>query len=186
MKSPRNPRAFTLIELLVVIAIIAILAALMFPTIGGVLNQAKKATAKNDAVQIANAVIMYESEYGRFPTASSTNVEGALLNALIGATNDAAMLSNNPRGIAFLEVGNWKKGKGGIVDPGANAKYNDPWNRTYHIVMDTNYTNGVTAPGLTNNSLANMSFRKRVVVYNDGFDDTTPTFNKKYFVNSAE
>jgi prepilin-type N-terminal cleavage/methylation domain-containing protein len=61
-KKTTRPQAFTLIELLVVISIIAILASLAFPAIGGAMDSARKTTAKNSAVQIANAVVAYETE----------------------------------------------------------------------------------------------------------------------------
>jgi len=52
--------------------------------------------------------------------------------------------------------------------------------------MDTNYANQVTAPTLSGSTTTNAVFRKRAVVYSDGFGDNSSTFNKKYFVNSAE
>jgi len=182
MKHPRvftpSPRAFTLIELLVVIAIIAILAGLMFPAIGTVLDQAKRTNAKNDAVQIANAVTMYETEYGKFPPESST-VSGDLVTALLGTANN----TNNPRQIVFLEAGNWKKGKGGISSDGS---YNDPWNHPYKIAMDTGYSNSVSAQTLVGGALVTTNYRKRVVVWNEGTGDSGGAANKRYFVNSAD
>ncbi|MFM8763300.1 MAG: type II secretion system protein, partial [Spartobacteria bacterium] len=133
IKKNTRPQAFTLIELLVVISIIAILASLAFPAVGGAMDSANKTTAKNAAVQIANAVVAYETEYGRLPRTSwgtsSTNdfsgpITANLIGTLSGTTND------NPRAIVFLETSAYKKGKGGTNSSGA---YLDPWGGTYRI-----------------------------------------------------
>jgi hypothetical protein len=65
------------------------------------------ATAKNAAVQIANAVVAYETEYGRLPTNSGGTVDGSFMKIL--TANDP---TNNARAIVFLESQAWKKGKG--------------------------------------------------------------------------
>ena len=157
-KKTTRPQAFTLIELLVVISIIAILASLAFPAIGGAMDSAKKTTAKNAAVQIANAVVAYETEYGRLPRTSwgiaptgdsSASLTGDLIKTLSGTTND------NPRAIVFIETSAYKKGKGGTNDSGA---YLDPWGGTYSIALDYNYDNTITGNG--------TSLRKKVGVWN--------------------
>lgn len=132
-------RGFTLIELLVVIAIIAILAGLLMPAASSAQNSAKKTTAKNQAVQIATAITAYETEYGRLPAFSSTNMDAAAVSMLCTTTN-----TNNPRGIIFLEANAWKNGKGGT---NANG-FCDPFASTnlYKVALDTNYVNQITAP----------------------------------------
>lgn len=180
MKNPRSRfaflRAFTLIELLVVIAIIAILAGLLFPAVNGALDSARKASAKNDVVQIANAVVMYETEYGKLPTNSGTTVGGIFLDALTATTTN-----NNPRKIVFLEAPNYKRNKGGIT----NNAYLDPWGNTYNVVMDTGYTNSfsVTAGNSTAaGSAPAETVRKRVGVYNIGSSSGTsgtPTYFRR-------
>jgi prepilin-type N-terminal cleavage/methylation domain-containing protein len=158
-KKNTRPQAFTLIELLVVISIIAILASLAFPAIGGAMDSAKKTTAKNAAVQIANAVVAYETEYGRLPQTawgtvptgdSSSGITGDLIKTLSGATND------NPRAIVFLETSAYKKGKGGT---NSSAAYLDPWGGSYSIALDYNYDNTITAAN-------SASLRKKVGVWN--------------------
>jgi prepilin-type N-terminal cleavage/methylation domain-containing protein len=157
-KKPTRPQAFTLIELLVVISIIAILASLAFPAVNGAMDSAKKAQAKNNAVQIATAVVAFETEYGRLPqtswgTTSTSDYSGVstpnLINTLSGTTND------NPRAIVFIETSAYKKGKGGTNDSGA---YLDPWGGTYSIALDYNYDNTITGNG--------TSLRKKVGVWN--------------------
>jgi prepilin-type N-terminal cleavage/methylation domain-containing protein len=167
-KKTTRPQAFTLIELLVVISIIAILASLAFPAIGGAMDSAKKTTAKNAAVQIASAVVAYETEYGRLPLTNSTTVSKAMMDILSGIdTNTSA----NPRGIVFLEASEWKKGKGGTNSEG----YCDPWTNgvAYSIALDSDYDNTITAG--TNS----QSLRKKVGVWN-----VPGTANSKRYVNS--
>ena len=130
-------RAFTLIELLVVIAIIAILMGLLFPAAQSALNSAKKTTAKNQVIQIATAITAYETEYGRLPNFSATNMGGNGVGTgpgILCTTNDA---SNNPRGLIFLDSSTWKSGKGGTNTTG----FLDPWSNVYSVMLDTNYAN---------------------------------------------
>jgi len=126
--------AFTLIELLIVIAIIAVLAALALPAMGNALNSAKKTTAKNQAVQIATAITAYETEYGRLPPFTGSNLTSTNIGMLL-----ASDTANNPRGITFLETSAWKTGKGGT---NANG-FCDPFssNNAYSVALDTNYAN---------------------------------------------
>ena len=166
-----NASAFTLIELLVVISIIAILASLAFPAVGGAMDSAKKTTAKNAAVQIANAVVAYETEYGKLPTNSDGLVNSAFMNIL-----SAADSANNPRGIVFLEASEWKKGKGGTNSVG----YCDPWDSTkaFALALDTGYSNRVN---VSTNGGASRTYQimKKVGVWNQNT-------NSKYQVRSWE
>ena len=84
MPALKSPRGFTMIELLVVVAIIGVLMSLLFPAVQGALDSAKKAQAKNDAVQIATAIVAYDTEYGRLPNSNSTpqTVNSNILGAL--------------------------------------------------------------------------------------------------------
>ena len=166
-----NASAFTLIELLVVISIIAILASLAFPAVGGAMDSAKKTTAKNAAVQIANAVVAYETEYGKLPTNSGGIVNSAFMNIL-----SAADSTNNPRGIVFLEASEWKKGKGGTNSVG----YCDPWDSTkaFAIALDTGYSNRVNVSTNGGDS-GTYQIMKKVGVWNQNT-------NSKYQVRSWE
>jgi prepilin-type N-terminal cleavage/methylation domain-containing protein len=159
-KKVARPQAFTLIELLVVISIIAILASLAFPAIGGAMDSAKKTTAKNAAVQIANAVVAYETEYGRLPTNSVGIVNGDFMKIL--TANDS---TNNARAIVFLEAQAWKKGKGGT---NASGDYQDPWGGTYQVLLDDNYDNRMTNdfPKLSGSGTESLTLIKKVAVWN--------------------
>lgn len=133
-------KGFTLIEILIVVAIIGILMALLFPAVGSAITAARKAQARNDAVQIANACRAYETEYGVGPwgTNSFTEVKGSLLDALMGT---------NARRIIFIEVPDAKSGKSGYKD----GSFVDPWGGIYQIAYDPNYGSSISNAG-TNHS----------------------------------
>lgn len=173
MKKTTHHHAFTLIELLVVISIIAILASLAFPAVNGALDTAKKAQAKNNAVQIATAVAAYETEYGRLPTNSGTTVGSTLMAALT-----AASTTNNSRSIVFMEAQAWKKGKGGT---NATGDYQDPWGGTYQILLDDDYDNRMTNtfPKLSGSGTESLTLMKKVAVWNTNS-------NTKFLVRSWE
>jgi prepilin-type N-terminal cleavage/methylation domain-containing protein len=158
MGAVKSSRGFTLIELLVVAGLILILMGLLFPAVQGAIDAAKKAQAKNDVTQIATAIVAFDTEYGRLPSANSApeEVTGGLLSALMG-TNDTL----NPRKIVFLEVLNYKRGKGGIL----GGRFVDPWANPYYLALDTDYDNqvGVSTNGQTS---ANSTIMKKVGVWN--------------------
>jgi len=146
-RSPRPHQAFTLIELLIVIAIIGILMSLLFPAVNSAIDAARKAQAKNDAVQIATAITAYETEYGYLPTRPTSDVT---IPAAASAAGDIiSILANlnspnadNPRGIVFIEVNDVtnKKGKSGL----RGGNFVDPWGNPYQITLDGGYNNRVT------------------------------------------
>ena len=166
-----DKQAFTLIELLVVISIIAILASLSFPAVNGAIDSARKARANSDVAQIATAVVAYEVEYGRLPITNSTTagdfnsvVDLNFIKILTGENTNA---NANPRKIVFIEVTDWKKGKGGTNSQG----WGDPWdsNSLYSIVLDGNYDNRVDAGNPSTNLIkkvavwsTNSNTRRRV------------------------
>ena len=159
MRALKSPRGFTVIELMVVIAIIVILMSLLFPAVQGALDAGKKAQAKNDVMQIATAIVAFDMEYGRMPSTDSDpqQLTEDILKALV-ASNDTL----NPRKIIFLEVLNYKSGKGGI----SNGIFVDPWAKSYYVAVDSDYDNrvGVSTNGET---AANSSVMKKVGVWNN-------------------
>lgn len=146
MKTSPKLCGFTLVELLTVIAIIAVLMGLLFPAIGSAKDSARRAQAKNDCVQIVTAVKAYYTEYGKYPTDSTSDVR------LIGNDNSSILQplvsgsgTLNPRQIVFLEVPD----KSEQTAPKSGMKNNiwyDPWGKAYRIAVDSDYDNKVTNP----------------------------------------
>lgn len=160
MPALKSPRGFTIIELLVVVAVIGVLMSLLFPAVQGALDAAKKAQAKNDVMQIATAIVAFDTEYGRLPSSNSTPQPLSTNNILGALTGSDTNL--NPRKIIFLEVLSYRKGKGGI----SGGNFVDPWTNAYYVALDGDYdnqvsvsTNGQTSP--------NTNIMKKVGVWNN-------------------
>ena len=167
--------AFTLIELLVVIVIIAILMGLAFPAFQAVQNQAKKTQAKNDLVQIVTAVNAFYTEYGKHPTAATSdadatfgpgaNPNSALFDELRGITGSPL----NTRLIVFLsppDARDQNNPRGGIQT--STRQYFDPWGTAYALRIDWDYDNQVLNPYTLNAGSAPL--RSGVVAWSFGKD----------------
>ena len=174
--------AFTLIELLIVITIIAILMALLFPAFKGVQDQAKRTQAKNDLVQIVTAVNAFYAEYGRYPTAETTDADATygpsgktndiLFNELRGVTSTPL----NPKQIVFInppEAKDQTNPRAGI----ANNRYYDPWGNPYAIEIDADYSNDIPNPYSANAGSA--SIRAGSIAWSFGKDGQTSSADKK-------
>ena len=132
LKSERrhNP-AFTLVELLVVIAIIGILAAMIMPAITSAKTAALKTKARTEAVDLANAINAYDTDYGRFPL-SANEVSAA---SAVGNNDFTAGLMASPQAPNLTL--SWPGGSGG------NYSYDNNSN-IVAILMDMEaYPNGV-------------------------------------------
>lgn len=68
MNRQKNQRAFTLIELLLVLVILVVLATLVLPKLTGRSKQAKIDAAKSQISLFDNALSLYESDVGQYPT----------------------------------------------------------------------------------------------------------------------
>ena len=167
-------RAFTLIELLVVITIIVILMGLLFPAFRGVQDQAKRTQAKNDLTQIVTAVNAFYTEYGKYPTASTSDAtfgsggstNDALFNALRGLD-----VTLNPRQIVFMSPPDAKdqtNPRGGIKT--SIGQWYDPWGTTYSVALDANYDNQITNPYGDNNGAGADPIRQGVIAWSLGKD----------------
>lgn len=87
-------KGFTLIELLTVIAIIGILAAIIIPTVGGVITRANRASAANNVRQIATGYISFSTEGARsrsVPSTEATTQGWAAYIAQRGGPNEAVL-----------------------------------------------------------------------------------------------
>ncbi|MEP7078382.1 MAG: prepilin-type N-terminal cleavage/methylation domain-containing protein [Chthoniobacterales bacterium] len=154
-RSRRCEGAFTLIELMVVIAIIVILMGLLFPAFRGVQDQAKKTQAKNDLTQIVTAVNAYYTEYGKYPTAATSDIifgAGGSANNLLFNPLRGLDVTLNPRQIVFLNAPDAKNQTtpvSGIQT--STGVYFDPWGSVYSTKIDADYTSQIeTNPYATN------------------------------------
>ena len=180
--SRRGRDAFTLIELLVVISIIIVLMGLLFPAFRGVQDQAKKTQAKNDLTQIVAAVNAFYTEYGRYPTAATTDAT-AIFGAA-GSSNDALFkelrglsgASLNTRQIVFISPPDAKD----TTNPrsGVSAgRFYDPWGTQYNIQMDADYNNQIDTNPYpdTDGSAGATQLRSPVIGWSYGKDGSPGT-----------
>ena len=134
-------RNFTVIELLIVIGIIALLAALMFPVMQLVKNNAKALKAKSMATAICAAIDQYELDYGIIPYTIGTT----------DAQIDESKATDYDRIIAILSQQDYGshtyKGDGNkrrvtylnVPSSYAEKGYLDPWGNRFVILLDANY-----------------------------------------------
>ncbi|GMA51867.1 hypothetical protein GCM10025857_32240 [Alicyclobacillus contaminans] len=75
----------TLIELLAVIVILAVIASIAVPVVLNSINNAKINTTKQSESVIAEALNRYAADHdGKFPTGSTTKIEGTLTSSTDG------------------------------------------------------------------------------------------------------
>jgi len=77
-------KGFTLVELLVVMAIISILATVIIGGFRSSQMRGRDAGRKSDLKQIANALEIFYSDYGKYPPASGTQIAGCSYNPATG------------------------------------------------------------------------------------------------------
>jgi len=185
MKSlaPTDENGFTLIELLIVISIIVILMGLLFPAFKGVQDQAKRTQAKNDLTQIVTAVNAFYTEYGKYPTAATTDAtatygpggsttENSGLFTELRATTSAL----NTRQIVFISPPDAKdqnNPRSGIKT--STGGYYDPWGSEYALALDATYDNQITNPYTADTGAGPTTLRQGVIAWSIGKDKTLGT-----------
>src|SRR5437660_3235630 len=172
---------FTLIELLIVIGIIVILIGLLFPAFKSVQDQGRRTQAKNDLTQIVTAVNAFYTEYGKYPTAATTDAtatygpggsttENSGLFTELRATTSAL----NTRQIVFISPPDAKdqtSPRSGIKS--LTGGYYDPWGTEYAVAIDADYDNQITPNPYGNNNGAGASpLRQGVIAWSLGKDKT--------------
>ncbi len=139
--------------LFIIFAFILIFGALLSPVAGPSRDPSKKASAKNDVVQLATAITAYEVEYGRLPGTNRSVVGKELMDTLTG--RNATL---NPHNIVFFEPRIAKNGKGGLTPEGT---YLDPWGGAYQVAFDTDWDGIIPNAGMTG-----AEVHKKVAVWN--------------------
>ena len=162
----KNPSAarrfragFTLVELLVVIAIIGILAAMVMTGVSSAKKAALKMKARNEAIDLANAINAYDAEYGRFPITGAEQTAAGVNDFTTGYVQypqaTSTTLSWPPVGVGYA------------YDNNSNV---------ISILMDLqNFPNGnLTA---NNNHVKNPKQVKFLAAKMSGYDPTSPIVN---------
>jgi prepilin-type N-terminal cleavage/methylation domain-containing protein len=153
----RRQIGFTLIELLVVIAIIGILASLGLTAIVKGATRAKLLRARSDMVLLAASIKAYETEYGRFPVARSTEQLAADTNgditfgppgigALPGSEVMIILMDlDRPPNAGHARNPHKRISTFGAMvtgtEPGVSSSdfvYRDPWGNPYVVTLDLN------------------------------------------------
>ena len=200
--------AFTLVELLTVIAIIAILMGLLFPAIGVVKDQAKKAEAKTACANIVAAVKAYNTEYSKYPNATGTasSTDYIVGDTAGGASKDNSDLFNilrakstginadhkyNPRRIGFFEgksATNPTAPKSGFAETGGGGTlgaFYDPWGTMYCVAIDGDYDNQLNTIPYTDFAGATKGPQTGAAVFSFGKDGQIGDKGNKMYKNGS-
>ena len=84
-----NRRGFTLIEIVIAVAIVAVFAAAISPMVFRHLEDAKISKAQNESETIANAVLGYYKDVGKWPVTSANGPSGNGIQRVISSNTVA-------------------------------------------------------------------------------------------------
>lgn len=157
----RPARGFTLFELMIVMVIIAILAAIAIPGTKSIIDRTRRAAAKNDALNLKNAIASYVTEYRRFPTRLNGPESGsapilsdhALMDILLGSDAETGPGGLNPRRLVSFSgnparpIGHGRYRSGVVLDDQGGGTLWDPWGNHYRVILDLDGDSRVPAPG---------------------------------------
>jgi len=102
----RRDHGFTLIELMIVVVILGLLATIIMPKILGRPEQARRTTAKAEIRSIQQALALFKTDTGRFPT-TSEGLHALVMNpGLKGYSRDGYLDSNpiDPWGNPYIYI----------------------------------------------------------------------------------
>jgi prepilin-type N-terminal cleavage/methylation domain-containing protein len=176
----RNQKAFTLLELMVVIAIVVALGSLLFPAAQSVLERAKKVQAKNDLTQVVVAINAFYTEYGRYPTAQTSDASaiygpGHLKNDAILNELRAKGATLNTRQVVFFSPAEDITKSNPKNKIGSDGQFYDPWGSAYSIAIDADYDDQVTNPYTADTGAGSTAIRQGVISWSVGKDKTQGT-----------
>jgi prepilin-type N-terminal cleavage/methylation domain-containing protein len=164
-----NDQGFTLIEMAVVLAVIAVLAALMTPIATSYIDQSRDTRANNDVRKIAEAVLLFQRDTGRWPAydgfaAASANTTPSVNCLTTGktpslpvGTNDSSWSTNCPGSMRLLSdyvnvnslaITSANGTGGGISYRGPYLEGTtgvDPWANPYVVTSEWLATTGANA-----------------------------------------
>jgi prepilin-type N-terminal cleavage/methylation domain-containing protein len=143
-----NTRGFTLIEVAVTLAIIGLLAAILTPVVSNYVDQARTTRAASETQNIANAILSFSKDTGKFPiftSGASITVSSTTYAVLAGPGTDATCTSSC--GTTWLsgnsgDLGNILErnapsypttGKFAWRGPYLTDIASDPWGRKYYV-----------------------------------------------------
>ncbi len=169
--------AFTLMEMMAVVAIIMVMVGLLFPVIGNIKEQAKKAKARTEMDNLRIAIKAFYREYGYYPQTTSWTQFSAMLNGNVDPSSGVASgagtwpVTNNTRAVKFMEFK--------ITSVSTNAEFLDPWGNAYFVLCD--WGNGLGAVGKAGwtdttigdemvNNPAGGNIRSPIAIYSRGTD----------------
>jgi prepilin-type N-terminal cleavage/methylation domain-containing protein len=120
MYNKLGKRGFTLVELLTVMGIIAVLAAIIFPVMATVREQARKNSCMTNLRQIASAVRIYQISHGSYPESLGPPVVKDAGNVVIpidsSKNSDTALYPGEINSISVFHcLSNPNDGKDGIA-----------------------------------------------------------------------